>query len=136
MATVHGKGTAVSIDDQDLSAYSTNVQFNESADSHETTTFGLNSKRYASGLRDGTATLEGLYDNTADTGPAAVLRPLLGGAPVPFIYQPEGLGTGRPTATVDVIVTAFEQTAPVADMVTFSATLQFTGDVADTMQTV
>lgn len=129
MAFVHGKGTAVTIDGDDLSAYSTNVQFNRSADTHDVTTFGKTSKVYAAGLKDGTATLQGIYDATALVGPSAVLGPLVGGAAVELVYMPEGDTTGKPARTVDVLVTAFEETAPVADMVTFSATLQFSDDI-------
>lgn len=131
MAFVHGKGTAVTIGGDDLSAYANNVAFNRSADSHDVTTFGKGSKVYAAGLKDGTGTISGIYDNTALTGPGAVLRPLCGAAAVELVYMPEGDATGKPTATVDVLVTAYEETAPVADMVTWSATLQFSDDIAD-----
>lgn len=133
MAFVHGKGTAVSIDAKSLSAYSNNVVFNRTADSHEVTTFGKNSKVFQSGLKDGTATISGTYDNTAVSGPSAVFRPLVGGAEVVFVYQPEGAGTGKPIATVDVIVTGYTETSPVADMVTWEASLQFSDDIADTV---
>jgi hypothetical protein len=134
MAFVHGKGTAVSIDGDDLSAFSNSVQFNRSADSHDVTTFGKTSKVYQSGLKDGQATIEGIYDSTTGTGPGAVLRPLVGGAAVPLEYQPEGISTGKPTSTVDVIVTAYEETAPVADMITWSATFQMSDDITDSVQ--
>lgn len=132
MAFVHGKGTAVSLDDNDLSPYSNSVTFTRTADSHDTTTFGKNSKTYASGLKDGTATIEGIYDNTALTGPGVVFRPLLGGAAVELVYEPEGTGTGKPVATVDVIVTQYEESSAVADMVMWSAELQFSDDIVDT----
>lgn len=133
MAFVHGKATAVTIDSDDLSAYANSVTFSRSADSHETTTFGKNSKTYASGLKDGTASIEGIYDNTLLVSPGAVLRPLVGGAEVAFTYKPEGTGTGKPVATVDVIVTAYEETAPVADMVTWSCELQFSDAIVDSV---
>jgi hypothetical protein len=134
MAKIHGKGTVITIDGDDISTHCNSVNFNRNADSHDVTTFGKNSKVYASGLKDGEATVEGIYDSTALTGPGAVFRPLVGGAEVAFVYKPEGTGTGKPMATVDVIVTAYEETAPVADMITFSATLQFSDDIADTVQ--
>jgi hypothetical protein len=134
MAFIHGKGTYVSVDSDDLSAYTNNVQFNRSADSHDVTCFGKNSKVYQSGLKDGTGTISGIYDSTAMSGPGAVLRPLVGGAAVTFVYRPEGTGTTKPEGEVDVIVTAYEETAPVADMVTWSATLQFSDDIDDTAQ--
>lgn len=133
MAFVHGKNAFVSVDDNDLSAFANNIQFNRSADSHEVTTFGKNSKVYASGLKDGEATIQGIYDNTVSTGPGATLRGLLGGLPVEMVYKPEGSGVGKPVSTVDVIVTAYEETAPVADMISFSATLQLSGDIVDSV---
>jgi hypothetical protein len=131
MAFVHGKGTATTIGDDDLSPYSNNVAFNRSADNHDVTTFGKNSKVYAAGLKDGTGTISGIYDNTALVSPGVVLRPLVGAPAVELVYMPEGLGSGKPSATVDVLVTAYEETSPVADMVTWSATLQFSDDIAD-----
>jgi hypothetical protein len=134
VAFVHGRATATDIDDNDLSVYANSVKFTRTADSHETTTFGRASKTYAPGLKDGTATVEGIYDSTALTGPSAVFRPLIGAAAVPFTFQPEGVGASKPQAVVDVIVTQYEESAPVGDMVTWSADLQFTGDVSDAAQ--
>lgn len=134
MAFVHGKSAYVSVDGDDLSAYANSVTFTRTGDSHETTTFGANSKTYAPGLKDATATIEGIYDNTALTGPGAVLRPLLGGAAVTLVYRPEGTGTGKPQASVSAVVTSYEETVPVADMVTWSAEFQFTGDITDSTQ--
>lgn len=135
MAFVHGKGTVVSIDSDSMTAFSNEVQFKRSMDAHDVTTFGKNAKVFKGGLADGTATINGTYDSTASTGPSAVFNPLVkSGAVVEMVFQPEGLGSGKPTATVDVIVTAYETTSPVADMITWSAEVQFSDDVADTVQ--
>lgn len=134
MAFVHGKGVVYTLNADDLSAYSNSITFSRSADSHDVTTFGKNSKVYQSGLKDGTAKVSGIYDNTAVTGPSALFRGLLGGASVPLVYKPEGTGTGKPSATVQVIVTGYEESAPVADMITFSADLQLSGDITDATQ--
>lgn len=133
MAFVHGKGLAVSIDGNDLSIYGNNFEFERNAETHETTTYGKNSKVYQSGLKDGTASLEGFYDNTVDVSPGGVFRPLIGGVAVPLVYEPEGTGTGKPISTVDVIVQTYTESSPVNDMVTFSAELQFSDDIADTV---
>jgi hypothetical protein len=132
MGFVHGKGTAVSLDAKDLGTFSNSVTFGRTADSHDVTTFGKNSKVYAPGLKDGTASIEGIYDNTASTGPGAVLRPLIGAAAVELVYEPEGTGASKPIATVDVLVTSYEESAPVADMITFTAELQLSDDIVDT----
>jgi hypothetical protein len=132
MAFVHGKGVVYSIDGDDLSAYSSSVTFSRSSDTHDVTTFGKDSKVYAPGLKDGTAKIQGVYDSTASTGPGAVLRALIGAAAVTLVYKPEGTGTGKPIATVDALVNSYEESAPVADMITFSAELQLSDDIADT----
>lgn len=133
MSFIHGKNTFVSLDGDNLSTYSNNVEFNRSSDSHDVTTFGKNSHVYNGGLLDGTATITGIYDNTALVGPRAVVEPLIGTV-VPLIHRPEGTGAGRPQDTVDVLVTAYNETSPVADMVTFSIELQFSDEVVTAAQ--
>jgi hypothetical protein len=134
MAFIHGRVTFVSIDADDLSTYGTSVEFNRSADSHDVTTFGNTAHRKQSGLMDGGATINGIYDSTASTGPQAVLGPLVGGAAVELIYRPEGTGSSLPERTVDVIVTAYNESSPVADMVTWTAEVEFDGAVDLTAQ--
>jgi hypothetical protein len=130
---IHGKGTVATLDGDDLSAFGTSVEFNRSADSHDVTTFGNDSHRKQGGLFDGTATLNGIYDNTASTGPQAVISPLLGTV-VALVYQPEGAGASLPQRTVDVLVTTYNESSPVADMVTWTCEVEFDGDVDLTAQ--
>jgi hypothetical protein len=134
MAFVHGKGTVVMIGSNDMSAYSNSVTFTRTADTHETTTFGKNSKTYAPGLKDATASVEGIYDNTAVTGPGAVFRPLVGAASVVMKYRPEGTATGRAEAEVSVLCNSYEESAPVNDIIKWTAEFQMTGDIDDTAQ--
>lgn len=122
MAFVHGKGAYVSLDATDLSAFCNSIEFSGEADSHDVTTFGKTHKVYAGGLKDGTCTLEGIYDDGA-TGPRATIQTLLGTV-VEFIYRPEGTGVGKPESTVDVLVTSYEESAPVADMISWTCELQ------------
>lgn len=133
MAFVHGSVTNVSLDGDDLSAYTNNSSVEVSVDSHDVTTYGQTAHIFRGGLRNGTATISGIYDNTAMTGPRAVIKPLLGTV-VELIHQPEGTGAGRPQDTVDVLVMKYVQTHPVADMVTWSVELQFSGAVDATAQ--
>lgn len=133
MAKIHGKVTFVSLDADDLSTYGTSVEFMRSADSHDVTTFGNNSHRKHGGLLAGSATLQGIYDSTASTGPQAVISPLLGTV-VELIYRPEGTGSSLPERTVDVLVQEYTESSPVADMVTWSLTVEFDGDVDLTAQ--
>lgn len=133
MANVHAKVTFVSLDGDDLSTYSNNIEFTRKADVHDVTTFGNDSHRREGGLLDGSATLSGFYDNTASVGPQAVISPLLG-TTVELIYRPEGTGSSLPMRTVDVVVGEYAETGAVADKVMWSVTLEFDGDVDLTAQ--
>lgn len=132
MAFIHGKGAVVTLDGDDLSAYTNNIEFSREADTHETTTFGRTTKTYGAGLQDGTCTLSGIYDDAA-AGPRAQVEPNLG-ATVTLVYKPEGTGSGKPQDSVSVVVTAYNETAAVGDMVAWTVELQCTGDVTTTDQ--
>lgn len=129
MSKIHGKGLVVLLNAVDLSTHSNSVEFARTADSHDVTTFGNNSHRKQGGLLDGTATLQGFYDDTAVTGPRAAIEPLIGTV-VPFVHRPEGTGAGKPEDTVNALVMSYTETTPVADMITWQAELEFDGDVA------
>lgn len=132
MAKIHSKNVAFSLDGSSLSGYSNSITFTRTTDSHDTSTFGQDSKTYQAGLTDATATIEGFYDSTAVTGPAALFKGIQAvGDAVPLVYTPEGTTTGKPKATVDAIVTSYQESSAVADMVMFSADLQCTGDIVD-----
>jgi len=133
MSFVHGKSTFVSLDGKNLSTFATESEMERNADKHDVTTFGKDSHVYQGGLGDGTSGMKGVYDNTAVTGPRAVIEPLIGTV-VTFIRRPEGTGAGRPQDSVPVLVEKYTETNPVADMVTWSVDLQLAGDVASTVQ--
>jgi hypothetical protein len=130
MAFVNGKNAKFTINSVDLSAFMTSVKVDRKADSHDVTTFGSNSHKYAAGLKDASITLEGVYDD-GTTGPGATLRAMVGGAAQAFEYDPEGDTTGNPTVTGNVLVLDYAESVPVADMISWTADLQVTGDLTD-----
>ena len=119
MAFVHGKNAHISVGGTNISQYCTEIGFPRSADSHETTTFGKDNKTYVPGLKDGTISLSGNYDSACDD----VLAPALGTI-VPFIYGVEGSTAGKRRYTGNAVVTSYEVSEPVGDLVTWSAELQ------------
>lgn len=133
MAFVHGKDTVIKLDADDLSAFCNTSTLTRSADSHDVTTYGQDAHVYNGGLSDGTCSIGGIYDNTAVTGPRAVIEPLVG-TNVTLIRQPEGTGSGLPQDSVTVLVLNYVETAPVADMVTWTAELQLSGPIDTTAQ--
>jgi len=133
MAFIHGKNTIISLDGDDLSAFTNTSQLEKNADSHDVTTYGKNSHVFSGGLKGGAASMGGVYDNTAGTGPRAVINPLVGTV-VELIRKTEGTGAGKPLDTVDVLVLKYVETNPVADMVTWACDLQLSDDLASTVQ--
>lgn len=127
MAFTHGRNTFVSINGIDISAFTNNTEPEREADEHDVTTYGKNSHVFRGGLLGGKATIGGVYDDGL-TGPRTVIEPLIG-TNVPFVFRPEGTGVGKPQDTVDVHVKSYKETAPVADMIMWSAELTYSGDV-------
>lgn len=140
MAWVHGKSTVIKIDGKDLSAYANSSELGRKVQTQNVTTYG--SPNYTDGskpnvyvgtLLDATGKVSGIYDNTVSTGPGAVLKGLRNKT-VKLLRQIEGTGTGKPQESVDIIVTDYTETAPVADMVTWSAEFQCSGVIDETPQ--
>lgn len=132
MSFVHAKSAFVSLNAVNLSTFVNSTDLKQEADEHDTTTYGKNSHTYAGGLKDGTVTLKGIYDNVT-AGPKATIQPLLGTV-VAFIYRGEGTGTGKRQDAGNVLVKSYEESAPVADMIMWSAELQLSDDLATTTQ--
>lgn len=137
MAFKHGKGAAFLLGTDDLSAYLDNIEWSRSRETGETTTYGAtgDNKTYVAGLRDSSFTISGKYDSTATTGPAAVLNAALASdtATVAKIRE-EGTGSTLPEIEVSCFCTAYTESIPVGDVITFSADFQCTGAVDLTVQ--
>lgn len=133
MTFVHGKSTVIILDGDDLSAFTNTSSFERGADTHDVTTYGKNDHVFAGGLGMNSASMSGIYDNTASTGPRAVIEPLVGST-VTLIRRPEGTGSGKPQDSVSVVVQKYVETSPVADMVTWSCEMQCSDAVTSTTQ--
>jgi hypothetical protein len=133
MTFVHGKNTYINLNGNDISQYCTESDLTREADEHDVTTYGKGAHVVQGGLLGGKASVKGVYDNTAGTGPRAVIRPLIGTV-VTLIRRPEGTGTGKPQDSVQVHVKSYVESNPVADMVTWSADLTLSDTVTSTTQ--
>ncbi len=133
MAFIHGKNTYISLGGTDLSAYTNASELERTGDTSDVTTYGKDSHVYSGGLKDAKASISGIYDNTAVSGPRAVIEPLVGTSAT-LIRRPEGTGSGKPQESVTVFVTKYTETNPVADMVTWSADLQCSDAITKSSQ--
>jgi hypothetical protein len=98
------------------------------------TTYGADDEVNQSGLKKGDFTCGGWYDTTAATGPAAVLEPLVGGANVTIVRQPQGTGAGKPQQSFSATVDEYVETSPANDYVTWTASFTRSGPIDDTPQ--
>jgi hypothetical protein len=134
MTFVHGRGVYVSLGGNNLSSYCNSSTPERTADSHDVTTYGKNAHVFKGGLLNGSGTIGGFYDSSTSSGPRAIIEPLLG-TNATYVDRPEGTGIGKPQRTVDALITKYNETRPVADMITWSADLQFSDDVTVVYQT-
>lgn len=133
MALIHGKSTVIKFGSSDLSTYTKSSEFVRKADTEDVTTYGKNDHVYAGGLGDATFKCEGMYDSTASTGPRAVIEPMVG-TEVVLTRQPEGTGSGKPQDVVDMIITSYTESSPVAGYVTWAVEAQCSDSVNSTAQ--
>lgn len=136
MAFVHGKSAVFKVDDsggtlRDLSAYLDDIGFPRDIETAETTTFGVagSAKTYIVGLSDATISISGKFDATADGYLAGVVG---NSATLSFEYGPAGSTGGNVKYTGECIMTSYEVSASVGDVVTASADFQVTGQITRT----
>lgn len=133
--STHGKDAHLAIDNgigtlQIISANVNSTDFNVSNDIHDDTTYGQTGHTKKAGLTDGSIAIKGFWDKTASTGTETVLASLLGVfAPVDFEFGPEGSGSGKVKKTGKFVLENYTTSAPVADLVAFTASLQISGAV-------
>lgn len=138
MGAVHGRLTVVIINAQDISAATNTAEMADEDEMHDITCFGAVRKAWLAGLGDGKFTIGGVH-NTGATGPRKILKGIKAnqkttGLPVPFIYRPEGTGSGKAQSSVNVFVLSYTDTNTVADAARWKAVLQMSGDLNETDQ--
>jgi hypothetical protein len=134
--STHGSGAYVGVTDaasslKDISVYVNNTDYNPEQDSHDDTTYGATGHTYRGGLTNGTITISGMWDKTASTGSDTVLAGLLAiKTPWPWEFGPEGKTAGKVKKSGNGILTNYRVSAPVADLVSFTATIQISGAIS------
>lgn len=112
MAHVHSKHTVIIVDGNDVSAFCTDSNCEQSSGTEDNTTYGKRAVVKDPTLLTGAFGCSGKYDSDAD-GPRAVLKPLVG-TKVTVQYRPEGTGSGLPQDEFEAVITKYTETAPVA----------------------
>ncbi|QDP60631.1 MAG: hypothetical protein Unbinned1469contig1000_10 [Prokaryotic dsDNA virus sp.] len=120
MAFVHGKDTKIFLNETDFSTYFNSSDSTRSVDIAESTTFGNSAKTYIVGNKDGTVSLTGFFDATAD----ATLQPLLGGADCLLVIGVEGTDATDNVRFQNGNINNYGVSSPVGDIVATSIDFQ------------
>jgi hypothetical protein len=126
----HGKNVRVFIDEFDFSTYFNDASNSTSIDTAETSAFGTDAKTYITGHTDGTISLSGMFEGTADTGTDDYFSSVLGGATKQkVIVALEGHILGGRIVAIESDTTSYEVSSPIGDVVQASAEFQATEGV-------
>ena len=135
----HGKNAYLSLDGTagtlvDISDTLNEISMPREIETAETTAFGNDDKTYITGLGDATISLSGMFDATTDTLIAGDIANLKSGSvsSLTFEYGPAGSVSAQPKFTGEALITSYEVSSPVGDVVTYSLELQVTGGVTGT----
>ena len=120
MAFKHGKDTKVFLNSTDLSSYLNNADATRTADIAESTTFGKSAKTYLAGGKDGTITLAGFFDPTADSP----IQTNLGSTGQELVMGIDGVDATDSVTFGKGNFTTYGISSPVGDIVAFSADFQ------------
>lgn len=125
---------------QALTLFANNVSISFAADMLETTTLSDQVRDYTPGLRSGTMTISGMYDDTvtASTGVDYQLETMLNngelvnwavqfGTGTTRTWRNSGYSTGSPSTANGARVSSFERSNEVAGLAAFSISLEFSG---------
>jgi len=136
VAFAHGKSAVFKLDNSsstlvDYSSYLNDVSLSRSIETAETTTFGVSgsAKTYIVGLSDANFSISGLFDATADATLAAVLG---FATALDFEYGPTGSTASMIKYTGTCLMTGYNISASVGDVVQATADFQVTGPVTRT----
>jgi hypothetical protein len=121
----HGKSIKVFVDEFDFSSYFNDVSASTMVETAETSTFGSNAKEYIPGLKDGTVSLSGMFEGTANTGTDDYFETVLGGdVKQKVIVASEGHILGGGAVMLESDATSYEVSGAIADVVQASAEFQ------------
>lgn len=127
---VHGRNTAVFIDQFDFSGWFREVTSSSEVETAETTTFSTATKpakTYIAGFVDGTFSLSGMFDGTADAIDEEIQVRLGQEANTLFTIAPSGTTVGNRVFMAQGIPTSYEVASPVSDVVSVSIEAQADG---------
>lgn len=123
MPPAHGRLTRVYINGYDLTGFFRKAGSEMTREVAESTVFNLDAKTYLPGLRDATASLEGLFDGAVD-GIEEVLLAALAADPTILTILPQGDGIGNVAHGLSSLETKFSIESSTDDIVSLNNEVQ------------
>lgn len=133
--SVHGKNTYLALDNAEgtlteLMVMATESGLARSLETADATTFAsAGTKEYVAGLNDATGSISGLFTIAEDAWITEAFDALAAGTvdSLTFRFGPAGGALGKPYTDSEVIITAYEVSSSVGDLVSATLSLQRTG---------
>lgn len=136
---VHGKRTYIAIDNAagaltGLTDIGRDTTMSRSTDMADASHYGIQDKEYVAGMSDGTFSVAGLFSATQDAMINAAWEAQNDGTvdSLTFVYGPEGNATGKVRYESEVLITSYEVSGSIGDLVQASLNLQRTGGTTRT----
>lgn len=130
MAVLNANNASFQIATNEIGPYCNSITFSRQNDVVDVSTFGNTGHKYTATLTDGAIDIAGVWDKTAVVGSYTVLSAQVGALTgAAFIYGPEGSATGKVKYSGTIIMDTYAESAPVADVVRFTATFKISGAV-------
>lgn len=127
---IHGRNTRIVVAGSDLSEFTDSTEVTDGREVHKVTSYGPTRKRHSKqlGLGDGKITIKGTHASDAN-GPRKVLEALMElETESSFLLQHQGVGSGLPQLAVNVVVSTYNESLPVDDMIKWTSDLEMSGD--------
>jgi len=132
MAFIHGKSAIILHNEFDLSSFFNDASTSRSVETAETTAFGSSAKSYITGLQDGTISLSGMFDGSANAIDAE-MTDIIGSDSGGILTIAVGGSLAVSQRVISALgdLTSYEVSAPVGDVVAASAEFQVDGGVGN-----
>ena len=128
MANAFGADSDITVNTAVITPYVKTADFNRSRAALDVTTKGATGVTKRGGLTDGKFVITGLWDDTVTVGSETVLAAaFIAGTNITSIFSPDG----TKTYTFSGVVSQYDESSPVDDMVAFTATIDISGAVTE-----
>lgn len=131
MPHYRGRDVEVTFATQDVTSDGRSAQYEQTADTLDDTTYGVDERTKVASLEDGSFSLE-LLDTTGTWG--AAWNALAVGSSDTVVIRPEGTGSGNREVTFTGIITSRSLEMPYEDLAKISVSGEISGPVTEATQ--